>query len=114
MKQIIEHADHRDAVVSWEWSLRRFRDILVGCKLYGVLRTSVAPSFWVNAIVTMLILLGPAVQDSANGDDAAAAFAVRFLTFIGVTVYAWCAIAFLEAWRARRRRAVPATAPFSA
>jgi hypothetical protein len=77
--------------------------LYVGCKLFGVLPTRVAPSFWVNAIVTMLILLGPAVEDSANGKDAVVAFAVRFSTFIGVTLYAWVAIAFLEGWRERRQ-----------
>ncbi|MEM6773749.1 MAG: DUF2955 domain-containing protein [Pseudomonadota bacterium] len=76
--------------------------LYVGCKMFGVLPTGVAPSFWINAIVTMLILLGPAVEDSANGKDALTAFLVRFATFIGVTLYAWFAIAVLEAWRERR------------
>lgn len=76
--------------------------LYVGCKLYGVLRTRVAPSFWVNALVTMLILLGPAVEDTARGKDAMTAFLVRFATFVGVTLYAWLAIAALERWRQRR------------
>lgn len=76
--------------------------LMVGAKLYGLWQTAVAPSFWINAMVTMLILLGPAVEDSANGDDALAAFLVRFVTFIGVTVYAWVALAVLERWRSRR------------
>jgi len=75
-----------------------------GCKLFRVLPTKVAPSFWVNALVTMLILLGPAVEDSANGKDALTAFLLRFATFVGVTLYAWVAIAALESWRQRRRR----------
>mgnify|MGYP006285575499 CR=1 FL=1 len=79
--------------------------LYVGCKLYGVLRTTVAPSFWVNALVTMLILLGPAVEDTAKGKDAVTAFSVRFATFIGVTLYAWVAIAALERWRKLRRTA---------
>jgi hypothetical protein len=79
--------------------------LYVGCKLYGVLRTTVAPSFWVNALVTMLILLGPAVEDTASGKDAATAFGLRFATFIGVTLYAWVAIAALERWREARRMA---------
>jgi len=79
--------------------------LYVGCKLYGVLRTTVAPSFWVNALVTMLILLGPAVEDTANGGDALTAFSVRFATFVGVTLYAWAAIAALERWRETRRTA---------
>lgn len=72
-------------------------------KLYQLLPTRYAPSFWINALVTMLILLGPAVEDSANGEGALAAFTVRFATFIGVTLYAWGAIAFLEYWREKRR-----------
>ncbi|MDP5070769.1 MAG: hypothetical protein NWQ45_07710, partial [Congregibacter sp.] len=64
--------------------------------------TSVAPSFWINALVTMLILLGPAVEDSANGKDALTAFAVRFAMFIAVTLYAWGALAVLERWQYRR------------
>ncbi len=79
--------------------------LYVGCKLFRVLHTNVAPSFWINAIVTMLILLGPAVEDSANGKDALTAFLVRFATFVGVTLYAWFAIAMLEAWRERRSAA---------
>jgi hypothetical protein len=77
--------------------------LYVGCKLFRVLPTSVAPSFWINTIVTTLILLGPAVEDSANGKDALSAFILRFVTFVGVTLYAWLAIAVLEGWRARRQ-----------
>ncbi|MEE4277766.1 MAG: DUF2955 domain-containing protein [Halieaceae bacterium] len=81
--------------------------LYVGCKLFRVLQTTVAPSFWINAIVTMLILLGPAVEDSASGRDALSAFALRFATFVGVTLYAWLAIAVLEAWRERRLAPAP-------
>ncbi|MFK7828916.1 MAG: DUF2955 domain-containing protein [Congregibacter sp.] len=73
-----------------------------GAKLYGVLKTRVAPSFWLNALVTMLILLGPAVEDSAQGSDAMQAFLQRFATFIGVTLYAWAAVWVLERWRLQR------------
>lgn len=76
--------------------------LYTAAKLYGFLKTRVAPSFWINALVTMLILLGPAVEDSANGKDALAAFIQRFATFIAVTLYAWGALAFLESWRSRR------------
>jgi hypothetical protein len=51
----------------------------------------------------MLILIGPAVADSANGKDVYAAFFVRLGLFIGVTIYAWMALVFLEWWRARKR-----------
>ncbi len=71
-------------------------------KLYQVLASRFTSSFWQNVAVTMLILLGSAVQDSANGKDVYAAFAVRMSLFIGVAVYAWAAIALLEHLRARR------------
>jgi hypothetical protein len=81
--------------------------LFTGAKLYRLLPTRVAPSFWINALVTMLILLGPAVEDSANGNNALAGFIVRFTTFVGVTLYAWGAIAVLEHWR-RSRPSLPA------
>ena len=48
----------------------------------------------------MLILLGPAVQDS-GGSDPAGAFIQRFFLFVVVTVYAWFAILVLEWLRER-------------
>jgi hypothetical protein len=52
--------------------------------------------------VTMLILLGPAVEDSASGKDVYAAFAVRMGLFVAVTLYAWPAIVVLEQLRIHR------------
>ena len=72
-------------------------------KFYGVLSSRFPPSFWQNVVVTLLILLGPAVEDSANGKDVYAAFATRMGLFIAVTLYAWFAIAVLEHLRTRRR-----------
>jgi hypothetical protein len=71
-------------------------------KMFGVTASRYSPSFWSNVAVTMLILLGSAVQDSANGDDVYKAFAARMGYFILVTVYAWGAIFLLERWRERR------------
>jgi hypothetical protein len=84
--------------------------LFTAAKMQRLLPSRHPPSFWVNALVTMLILLGPAVQDSANGKDALTGFLVRFTTFVGVTLYAWLAIAVLENWRRRRgARAVAAS-----
>jgi hypothetical protein len=71
-------------------------------KIYGLLATRFPASFWINVVVTMLILLGPAVQDSDSGQDVYKAFAVRMSLYIGVTIYAWAAIMLLEHWRKRR------------
>ncbi|MFM1892284.1 MAG: hypothetical protein RLZ44_1361 [Pseudomonadota bacterium] len=71
-------------------------------KRYGVFGSRFSPSFWQNTAVTMLIMLGPAVEDSANGKDVYQAFAVRMALFVAVTLYAWLAIHLLEQWRSRR------------
>ncbi|WP_439106697.1 DUF2955 domain-containing protein [Congregibacter sp.] len=94
----------------WMFSLWMLAFALyTAAKLYGFLRTKVAPSFWINALVTMLILLGPAVEDSANGKDALTAFFQRFATFVAVTLYAWGALAILENWRNRRIARIKST-----
>jgi hypothetical protein len=74
--------------------------VYLGGKLYGAIPTRYPASFWLNVGVTMLILIGPAVEDS-NGGGVREAFVQRFLLFVAVTVYAWCAIVVLERLRAR-------------
>jgi len=78
-------------------------------KLYGVIPSRYPAAFWQDVVVNMLILLGPAVEDSATGKDVVHAFAVRFGLFIAVTLYAWFAIATLESLRARRSGDGPET-----
>lgn len=80
--------------------------IYFSSKLYRVVPSRLPGTFWVNVVVTMLILLGPAVEDSANGKDVYAAFAVRIGLFMAVTAYAWLALATLEHLRHQRRRRV--------
>lgn len=80
--------------------------VFFAAKLYRVVPTRYPASYWTNVAVTMLILVGPAVADSADGRDPYKAFAIRMALFVGVAVYAWTAVAALERWRARRARAV--------
>ena len=70
-------------------------------KMYGVSKTRYPPSFWTNVAVTLLILIGPAVADSDNGNDVYAAFAVRFSLFIAVAPYGWAAMSALDFLRQR-------------
>jgi hypothetical protein len=77
-----------------------------GVRLFRVRPTSEPPSFWVNALMTMLILLGPAIEDSANGKGVYAASATRVALFIGVAFYAWATVWVLERWRASRSRSL--------
>jgi len=76
--------------------------VYAASKIYGVLRSRFPASFWVNAAVTMLILLGSAVQDANSGKDVYKAFFVRMALFVVVTLYAWGALAVLERLRVRR------------
>ena len=74
-------------------------------KIYQISAERYPVSFWQNTAVTMLILLGPAVEDSANGKDVYAAFAVRMGLFVAVTFYAWLAVyslEYLRKWRLGR------------
>lgn len=76
--------------------------VFIGGKLYSG-SSRFPASYWQNVAVTVLILLGPAVEDSANGKDVYQGFAVRFALFVAVTLYAWLAIYLLEFLRTRRR-----------
>jgi hypothetical protein len=77
-----------------------------GAKLFGVKPTSFPPSFWVNALVTMLILLGPAIEDAAVGKDVYSASATRVALFVAVALYAWATVWILERCRASRSKAL--------
>jgi hypothetical protein len=79
-------------------------------KLYRLIATRYPASYWLNVATTMLILLGPAVEDSDSGKDVYMAFAVRMGLFVAVTFYAWLAVYLLEYLRTRRiRRVAPLT-----
>ncbi len=78
----------------------------VGARLYRVVPTAFPPAFWNNALVTTLILVGPAIEDSANGTAVLQASAVRVALFVGVSLYAWAMVWALERWRAARGAAL--------
>ena len=56
--------------------------------------------------MTMLILLGPAIEDAAVGKDVYSASATRVALFVGVALYAWATVWVLERWRASRSKAL--------
>lgn len=72
-----------------------------GARLFRLKATALPPSFWMNALVTMLILLGPAIEDSAAGKDVFNASAIRVGLFVGVALYAWATVWVLEHWRSK-------------
>jgi hypothetical protein len=78
----------------------------VGARLYRVVPSALPPAFWNNALVTTIILVGPAIEDSANGTAVLQASAVRVGLFVGVSLYAWAMVWALERWRAARRQSL--------
>jgi hypothetical protein len=77
-------------------------------KIYRLAKTRYPASFWLNVGMTMLIVLGPAVEDSDSGKDVYAAFMVRMGLFVAVTLYAWLAVYVLEHIRKRHINLVEA------
>ena len=63
-----------------------------------------AATFWTDVMVTALVLVGPAVEDTANGKDPWQGFAVRIGFFLMISVYVWGVYRVLE----RRGSAAPA------
>jgi Protein of unknown function (DUF2955) len=74
-----------------------------GSGIFGTRSTSFRPSFWSNALITMLILLGPAIEDSASGKSVLEASAVRTTLLVAVALYAWGTVWALERWRNSRQ-----------
>lgn len=70
--------------------------IYFSSKIYNVIETRYSPSFWLNVVITMFILLGSAVQDSANGEDVYSQFITRMGLFVFLTLYTWAAIYVLD------------------
>ena len=65
-------------------------------------------AFWPDVVINFLFLLGPAVEDSANGKDVYKAFAVRFSLFVvSHACMHGLAIAALEWLRGRGPKATP-------
>lgn len=76
-----------------------------GSALYGVRPTRYGPPFWSNALITALILFGPAIEDSASGKSVLEGALMRVTLFVGVALYAWATVWALERWRAHRQPA---------
>ena len=76
-----------------------------GRRAVGLVPSRYSRGFWQDALITMFILLGPMLQDSANAPDMLLKFVMRVTLFLGVALYAWLMVWLLEDWRARRQGA---------
>jgi len=59
---------------------------------------------WSYGFLTMIVILAPAVMDSAGGDAAGAKFLDRIIMFAGTTIYAVLAVYVFDAFRPRRNK----------
>jgi Protein of unknown function (DUF2955) len=71
----------------------------IGSAMFGVRRTRWRPAFWSNALITIFLLLGPAIEDSASGKSVVEGSVMRVCLFVGVALYAWITIRLLERFR---------------
>lgn len=69
--------------------------LLLARRQYGLVASRFAPGFWLNTMLTMIILLGQSIQDSALGKDVYTAFAIRMGLFTGLAVYAGLMVRWL-------------------
>jgi hypothetical protein len=78
--------------------------LLLARRQYGLASSRFSPGFWLNTMLTMIILLGQSIQDSALGKDVYTAFAVRMGLFTGLALYAGLMVRWLGGlWRAAQR-----------
>ena len=70
--------------------------LILARKLYGLNPGRLSPGFWLNTLITLIILLGQSVQDSLAGKDVYTAFAIRMGLFIAVTLYACVMVHWLD------------------
>lgn len=76
--------------------------LMIARKLYALSATRQSPGFWLNTLITLIILLGQSVQDSLAGKDVYTAFAVRMGLFIVVTLYACLMVHLLDQRQQKR------------
>ena len=76
----------------------------IGRRLYVAGASRYGAPFWIDATVSCFSLLGPAVEDSANGKDPYQAFAVRFGFFLLVAVYTTMAAHLIDRWSSHTTR----------
>lgn len=70
--------------------------LVLARKLYALSPSRFSPGFWLNTFITLIILLGQSVQDSAAGKDVYTAFAIRMGLFLLVTLYACLMVRLLD------------------
>lgn len=70
---------------------------------YGAVKSRFAPGWWQFALTTTIILIGPAVADTASADNIQRTMLVRLASFLALAVYATAAVHLLDRSRLRMR-----------
>ena len=75
--------------------------LIMARPLYGAVKSRFSADWWQFALTTMIILVGPAVADTASADSIQRIMFVRFLTFMALGLYAAAAVHLLDRPRQR-------------
>ena len=78
--------------------------LFIGPRVFKGLGMQPDGGTWSYAYLTMIVILAPAVMDSASGAPAGAKFWDRLLMFGGTAVYALVAVYVVDAFRRERNR----------
>jgi hypothetical protein len=70
--------------------------LIMARPLYGATPSRFSSDWWQFALTTMIILVGPAVADTASADNIQRTMVVRLATFIALAVYAAVAAQLLD------------------
>ncbi len=80
--------------------------LLLARPMYGAIASRHRFTHWQNALVTLVLLIGPAVADSASGTDITRQLLTRIAMFMALAVYAAAMVWLLDGLRAGRRLGV--------
>ena len=80
--------------------------LLMGPKIFKGRGMHPQAATWSYALLTMIVILAPAVMDSAGGGAAGMKFWQRLMMFGGATIYAVGTVYIFDAFTASRRKAV--------
>jgi hypothetical protein len=80
--------------------------LLMGPKIFQGRGMHPDAATWSYAFLTMIVILAPAVMDSAGGGSAGMKFWERLVMFGGTTIYAVGTVYIFDAFTASRRKAV--------
>lgn len=70
--------------------------------MFGAIESRFRPDWWQFTMTTMVILIGPAVADTASAENIQRQMLIRIATFIGLALYAAAAVHLLDRLRNRK------------